>query len=345
MFIELISNYGLFLLKTLTVVISILVILSFAINSKKSKSEGDLEVTNVNEELAGLEENIKKNILANSDFKKFIKSRKKNKKVLDKRLFILDFKGNIKASEIVSLRREISGVLLSFKKGDEVLLRLENSGGTVHEHGLAASQLKRIKDKKIPLTICVDKVAASGGYMMACVANKIISSPFAIVGSIGVLAQVPNFNKLLKSKGIALGRTQGYLAGIDDYISKPFDPDELSARVKNVINRQERLLKEAARFADIDVSKMAKQITEIKSMLTDQNPLNKENSIDIPSFTPREASVLQLVAEGLMNKEIARQLETSIRNVEKYVSRLFIKTSTSSRTELVRYALENHLVK
>tara|TARA_X000001036_G_C20563682_1_gene759561 strand:- start:59 stop:1063 length:1005 start_codon:yes stop_codon:yes gene_type:complete len=202
MFIELISNYGLFLLKTLTVVISILVILSFAINSKKSKSEGDLEVTNVNEELAGLEENIKKNILANSDFKKFIKSRKKNKKVLDKRLFILDFKGNIKASEIVSLRREISGVLLSFKKGDEVLLRLENSGGTVHEHGLAASQLKRIKDKKIPLTICVDKVAASGGYMMACVANKIISSPFAIVGSIGVLAQVPNFNKLLKSKGI-----------------------------------------------------------------------------------------------------------------------------------------------
>ena len=202
MFIELISNYGLFLLKTLTVVISILVILSFAINSKKSKSEGDLEVTNVNEELAGLEENIKKNILANSDFKKFIKSRKKNKKVLHKRLFILDFKGNIKASEIVSLRREISGVLLSFKKGDEVLLRLENSGGTVHEHGLAASQLKRIKDKKIPLTICVDKVAASGGYMMACVANKIISSPFAIVGSIGVLAQVPNFNKLLKSKGI-----------------------------------------------------------------------------------------------------------------------------------------------
>ncbi len=149
----------------------------------------------------------------------------------------------------------------------------------------------------------------------------------------------------LTAKGMTLDRTQGYLAGIDDYIAKPFDPDELSARVKNVINRQERLLKEAARFADIDVSKMAKQISEIKSMLTDQNPLNKENSIDIPSFTPREASVLQLVAEGLMNKEIARKLETSIRNVEKYVSRLFIKTTTSSRTELVRYALENHLVK
>ena len=202
MLIELISNYGLFLLKTLTVVIGIIVILSFALSSKKSKSEGNLVVTNVNEELDNLENNIKQNILNKKDFKKYIKDKKKNNKVAEKKLFILDFKGNIKASEIVSLRREISGILLSYKKGDEVILRLENSGGTVHEHGLAASQLKRIKDKKIPLTICVDKVAASGGYMMACVANKIVSSPFAIIGSIGVLAQVPNFNKLLKNKGI-----------------------------------------------------------------------------------------------------------------------------------------------
>ena len=202
MLIDLISNYGLFLLKTLTVLISILLILSFAVNSKKSKSDGSLEVTNINNELITLEENIKKNILTSKEFKKFIKHRKKNLKMLNKKLFVIDFKGNIKASEIISLRREISGIILSHKKGDEVLLRLENSGGTVHEHGLAASQLKRIKDKKIPLTICVDKVAASGGYMMACVANKIISSPFAIIGSIGVLAQVPNFNKLLKNKGV-----------------------------------------------------------------------------------------------------------------------------------------------
>ena len=148
----------------------------------------------------------------------------------------------------------------------------------------------------------------------------------------------------LTAKGMTLDRTQGYLAGVDDYIAKPFNPEELSARVRNVINRQERLLKEAAKFADTDVSKMAKQITEIRSMLTNNNSANQENSSSIPSFTPREESVLQLVAEGLMNKEIARKLETSIRNVEKYVSRLFIKTNTSSRTELVRYALENHLV-
>jgi len=148
----------------------------------------------------------------------------------------------------------------------------------------------------------------------------------------------------LSAKGMTVDRTQGYQAGVDDYIPKPFDPDELIARVRNVVKRQERLLTEAARFADADVGQMAKQITEIKSMLSHGDKSNSRKDDSIPNFTPREASVLQLVAEGLMNKEIARQLETSIRNVEKYVSRLFIKTGTSSRTELVRYALENHLV-
>ena len=148
----------------------------------------------------------------------------------------------------------------------------------------------------------------------------------------------------LTAKGMTIDRTQGYQAGVDDYIPKPFDPDELVARVRNVVNRQERLLKEAARFADTDVGQMAKQITEIKSMLTQGDSSPSKKDALIPNFTPREDSVLQLVAEGLMNKEIARKLETSIRNVEKYVSRLFIKTGTSSRTELVRYALENNLV-
>ena len=148
----------------------------------------------------------------------------------------------------------------------------------------------------------------------------------------------------LTAKGMTIDRTQGYQAGVDDYIPKPFDPDELVARVRNVVKRQERLLAEAARFADTDVGQMARQITEIKSMLTQNDSTPSKKNESIPNFTPREASVLQLVAEGLMNKEIARQLETSIRNVEKYVSRLFIKTGTSSRTELVRYALENQLV-
>ena len=115
------------------------------------------------------------------------------------------------------------------------------------------------------------------------------------------------------------------------------------ARVRNVVQRQERLLREAARYADTDLGQMAKQIGEIRTMLQGGGGKTGAQGVE-HAFTPREASVLQLVAEGLMNKEIARQLETSIRNVEKYVSRLFAKTGTSSRTELVRYALEHGLV-
>ncbi|MDF5637600.1 protease SohB, partial [Vibrio parahaemolyticus] len=117
-------------------------------------------------------------------------------------LFVLDFNGSIDAKEVASLREEITAILAVAREGDEVLLRLESGGGMVHGYGLASSQLDRIKAAGLPLTISVDKVAASGGYMMACVADKIVSAPFAIVGSIGVIAQIPNFNKLLKKHDI-----------------------------------------------------------------------------------------------------------------------------------------------
>ena len=118
------------------------------------------------------------------------------------RLFVIDFHGSIDAKEVSSLREEITAILSVATKTDEVFVRLESGGGMVHGYGLASSQLDRLCQNEIPLTVSVDKVAASGVYMMACVANKIISAPFAILGSIGVIAQVPNFHKLLKKNDI-----------------------------------------------------------------------------------------------------------------------------------------------
>lgn len=128
-------------------------------------------------------------------FSKEARLRKKN----NQKIYVLDFKGDVQASAVENIREEITLILATAKAGrDRVVIRLESPGGMVHGYGLAAAQLVRLRDAGFNLTICVDKVAASGGYMMACIANEIISAPFAIVGSIGVVAQVPNFNRLLK---------------------------------------------------------------------------------------------------------------------------------------------------
>ncbi|WP_312056637.1 protease SohB [Acinetobacter courvalinii] len=127
------------------------------------------------------------------------KVRRKN----DQKIYVLDFKGDVQASAVDTIREEITLILATAKAGhDRVVVRLESPGGMVHGYGLAAAQLVRLRDAGFHVTICVDKVAASGGYMMACIANEIISAPFAVVGSIGVVAQVPNFNRLLKQHNV-----------------------------------------------------------------------------------------------------------------------------------------------
>ncbi|MGF1520482.1 MAG: response regulator [Nodosilinea sp.] len=146
----------------------------------------------------------------------------------------------------------------------------------------------------------------------------------------------------LTARGMTSDRIQGYNAGCDAYLSKPFDPEELVAVVTNLMGRRA-----AQTIADgdlPDIAVMARQIEEIKAMLTQKGGIAKVASDIRIDLTPREQSVLDLVAEGLMNKEIASRLETSVRNVEKYVSRLFSKTGTNSRTELVRFALEHGMV-
>jgi len=147
----------------------------------------------------------------------------------------------------------------------------------------------------------------------------------------------------LTARGMTSDRIQGYNAGADAYLPKPFDPEELVAILNSLIDRRAAQAPESSGTPDIAV--MARQIEEIKALLTQRGSMIKQNNSGIKiDFTPREQDVLDLVAEGLMNKEIASRLGTTVRNVEKYVSRLFGKTGTNSRTELVRYALENGLV-
>ncbi|WP_414163529.1 protease SohB [Superficieibacter sp. BNK-5] len=217
---ELLSQYGLFLAKIVTVVVAIAVIAVLIVNlTQRKRQRGELRVTNLSEQYKEMQENMSASLLDEHQQKQWHKAQKKKLKQEAKaakmkakqgqntasgkpRVWVLDFKGSMDAHEVNSLREEVTAVLSVVKPEDQVVLRLESPGGVVHGYGLAASQLQRIRDRQIPLTVAVDKVAASGGYMMACVADKIVSAPFAIIGSIGVVAQVPNFNRFLKSKDI-----------------------------------------------------------------------------------------------------------------------------------------------
>lgn len=205
---EFLFDWGLFLLDAVTVVVAILIIVAgiSAIAAKnKGKHKGKLIIKKINQHFQDTITTIHHETLDKKDLKKLKKQDKKQSKKTNKekhKLFIIDFNGDIKASAVGALRECITAIILTAQKSDQVLLRLESPGGMVPGYGLAASQLQRLIDAEIHLTVAVDKVAASGGYMMACVANKIISAPFAIIGSIGVVYQLPNFNRLLKKKSI-----------------------------------------------------------------------------------------------------------------------------------------------
>jgi len=204
--IEALIGLVIFIVKV--VVVGLVIAMTFAslisLGKKKSEDSG-LKLTHINDEDQKREQKFKLQIFdkkKQKTLKKEFKKDKKNTSQEKPRLWLLDFKGDISATQTQALREEISLILSLIEKGDEVAVRLENPGGAVHEHGLAASQLLRFKDRGIPLTVLVDKVAASGGYLMACVADKILAAPFAIIGSIGVIAQLPNFNRWLEERGI-----------------------------------------------------------------------------------------------------------------------------------------------
>lgn len=219
---EILLNYGIFLLELLTVFGIVALVVMLIIESRKQPENGTITVTNLTEKYQDQQKHLSSIFLSEEEQKHQEKQQKKEAKAKAKaekkrlkeggekseaqekaRLFVMEFDGDIHASAVTALRKEIDAIIsLAKPERDEVLLKLESPGGVVHGYGLAASQLQRLKDRNIPLTVAVDKVAASGGYMMACVANKIISAPFAVIGSVGVVAQVPNIHRLLKKHDI-----------------------------------------------------------------------------------------------------------------------------------------------
>ena len=201
---EILIEYGLFVLKAFTIIVLIFIPIFFLVSSMRQSPETNesLKIKNLTKRYQSMANSLKVLSMNKEEKKKLKKTLKKEKKANPKTkkkpVYVLNFQGDIEASNVENLKEEISAILQSETKCEEIVLNLESAGGTVIGYGLAAAQLQRIRDAGIKLTACVDKVAASGGYMMACVANKIVSAPFAIIGSIGVVAAIPNFSKVLK---------------------------------------------------------------------------------------------------------------------------------------------------
>lgn len=208
---EFLFSYGLFIAKVITSLLALVFVIAIVGSTRKRDEDAVLKVTNLNEKYKAIQDSVTQSVMDKKEFKQRTKQLAKEAKQKEKtesnaktrsKLYVMEFDGDIKATEVKTMRDEISAILSVAQPQDEILLKLDNSGGIVHEHGLAASQLQRIKNANLRLTVAVDKVAASGGYMMACVADKIVAAPFAILGSIGVLAQLPNFNRLMERAGI-----------------------------------------------------------------------------------------------------------------------------------------------
>ena len=222
---EFLFEYGLFAAKLATFVVAILIVVMASVVAaqrvKRSK-KGHIETTRINDEIDAMRTALDAGVSDPDTFKAHLKQklkdekrkRKARRKALKRaaadeaggdakpRKFVLDFDGDLRALAVSRLRKEVTAVLSMAGERDEVIVRVESRGGMVHAYGLAASQLARVKARGVDLTVCIDKVAASGGYMMACVADRILAAPFAIVGSIGVVAQLPNFHRLLKKHDI-----------------------------------------------------------------------------------------------------------------------------------------------
>ena len=344
---EFLYEYGLFVAKAVTLVIAFIVVVSTIVGlaSKQKHGKGQLEIVSISEQLKDITNYAKQVLLDKNALKKLAKEQKKEAKAKNKaknkakiteqseeseksRLYVIDFKGSMDANEVEHLREEITAILCVANKEDEVLVRLESGGGVVHGYGLAASQLQRIKEKGLKLTIAVDKVAASGGYMMACVADKLLASQFAYIGSIGVLAQLPNFNKLLKKKDIEF---EQHTAGEFKRTLTVFgeNNDEGRAKFKEEIEEIHVLFKDfvQSQRPDMDIDKVATGEywpgIKAKSLGLIDDITTSDDYI-LSHYPAREIFSVKYAVK----KNVAEKLGMSAANV---VERVFMKSMSKAR--------------
>ncbi|MEL6868189.1 MAG: protease SohB [Pseudomonadota bacterium] len=245
------ADFSLFFAKALTLVVAIAAVVAvIAAASRRQQSNETLRVEKLNKKYRDTSNRLR-SAVSDPATRKLLKKQRKAQNKIDKkqvseqpRTFVVDFKGDIRAQAVASLREEVSTILAVADEQDHVLVRLENPGGVVHEHGLAAAQLARVRDAGLHLTVAVDRVAASGGYLMACIANEIVAAPFAIVGSIGVIAQLPNFHRLLDDKGVEFEQiTAGQYKRTVTMFGKNTDEDR--AKLKSELEDIHKLFKDA----------------------------------------------------------------------------------------------------
>ncbi|AHG74076.1 protease sohB [Mannheimia sp. USDA-ARS-USMARC-1261] len=334
---EVLLNYGIFLLELLTVFGIVAVVVMLILESKKQTGNGTVSITNLTKKYKEQQKSLAGFFLSEAELKHQEKQEKKAEKEKAKfekkrlkeggtsgeapsRLFVLNFNGDMMAHEVNSLRREIDAVIsLADPEKDEVLLKLESPGGVVHGYGLAASQLQRLRDRNIPLIAAVDKVAASGGYMMACVANKIVAAPFAVIGSVGVVAQVPNIHRFLKKHDIDVDvMTAGEYKRTVTLVGE--NTEKGKQKFQQELEETHLLFKQfvAQHRPQLDIEKVAtgehwfgKQAIELN--LVDE--IATSDDLILNAISEKEVIELKYKEKKKLSQKIGSQLEQSAENV------------------------------
>lgn len=345
---EILLNYGIFLLELLTVFGIIAVVIMLILESRKQSEEGSISLVNLTDKYQNQKKELSRIFMSEVEQKHQEKAEKKADKEKIKaekqrlksteetpverksRLFVLKFNGDIQASQVSALRKEIDAVIcLADPAKDQVLVKLESGGGVVHGYGLAASQLQRLKDRQIPLTVAVDKVAASGGYMMACVANKIVAAPFAVIGSIGVVAQMPNIHRLLKKHDVDVEvMTAGEYKRTVTFVGE--NTEKGKQKFQQELEETHQLFKKFVEThrLQLDLNKVATGEHWFGQQALDLNLIDEISTSDdliLQAVETQDVISIKYRHKKKLTQRIGSQMEQSLENI---ISKLWHKTRT-----------------